>query len=188
MNLVRPNEARRKVPEGERPTAEVPSVAQTNRYMSSGELGEQYFETHEVKMNSFGFDNAPVLLYTHGLGPCIGVCIAWQEWAGIAHLGSLDEYDELPKFIEESKEFLPEDARHNICPVICGGDPEEYAGNIFESREVVVETLKKAGFGEPKIWWNQEGETTSLVAYLNHGIISVESSWGTAKESPIATD
>ena len=162
-----------------------PSVAQTNRYMSSGELGEQYFETHEVKMNTFGFDTAPVLLYTDGLGPCIGVCIAWQQWAGIAHLGSLDEHDELPKFIEQSKEFLPEDARHNVCPVMCGGDPGEYAGDVFESRKVVVEALKHAGFGKLNLCWNDEGETTSLVAYLKHGIICVESSVRATKAFPI---
>ena len=156
--------------------------------MCCDELGQEYRETYEVKMNDYGFGETPILLYTDGLGPCIGVCIAWRSWAGIAHLGKLDEYDELHKFIAKSKEFLPEDAVPNISPIICGGDPDEYAGDILEARRVVVEAVKKAGFGTPSVRWNELGETTSLVAYLKHGIVCVESNRNNNQKYVIATD
>jgi hypothetical protein len=156
--------------------------------MSCDELGPEYLETYEVKMNDYGFREAPILLHTDGLGPCIGVCIAWRSWAGIAHLGSLDEHGELPKFIAESKEFLAENIVRNICPIICGGDPDEYAGDIRESRRVVVEAVKHAGFGKPNLRWNEPGETTSLVAYLKHGIVCVESNRGNNREYAIVMD
>lgn len=137
-------------------------------------------------MNDYGLCEGPILFYTDGLGPCIGVCIAWQAWAGIAHLGSRDECDQLPEFIAEAKEFLPRNVVPHIRPVICGGDPEEDAGDILESRKVVVEVVEKAGFGKPNLCWNEPGETTCLVAYLKHGIVCVESNWGNDEKYAIA--
>jgi len=115
------------------------------------ELGQEYSENNCVEMNQYDFCKGPILFYTDGLGPCIGVCIAWQDWAGIAHLGSHDEHDQLPKFIAEVKEFLPPNVVSQIRPIICGGDPEQYPGDILESRKVVVEVVEKARFGKPNV-------------------------------------
>lgn len=153
--------------------------------MSCYELGQEYSETNQVEMNDYDFCEGPILFYTDGLGPCIGVCIAWQAWAGIAHLGSHDEYYQLPKFIAKAKEFLPRNVIPHIRPIICGGDPEQYPGDILESRKVVVEVVEEAGFGKPNLRWNESGETTSLVAYLKHGIVCVESNWGDDEEYAI---
>jgi len=154
--------------------------------MSCYELGQEYLETHKVEVSDYAFREDPILLYTDGLGPCIGLCIAWRSWAGIAHLGSHDEYDMLPKFIAEAIEFLPQNAVPDICPVICGGDPEEFAEDIRESRRVVVEAVENAGFGKLNVHWNDPGETTSLVAYLKHGIVCVESNRSNDEKYAIA--
>jgi hypothetical protein len=155
--------------------------------MPRNKLAQQYDESKEVGVSEKDFREGPVLFYTDGLGPCIGVCIAWKTWAGIAHLGSLDEHDELPKFIVEAKDRLPPNVVPQIHPIVCGGDPEDFGEHIAESRKVVLETLEKAGFPKPNLHWNSPGETTSLVAYLDHGLVCVESDRpGRDEEDPIA--
>jgi hypothetical protein len=158
---------------------------------------KSHWDNPRVEQNHYGFCSKPVLFSTEGLGPCIGVCIARKKWAGICHLGSHDEYDLLPEFVTRAKEFIPENVVPEIYPVICGGDPfhdapmsserEEYAKNVLESRKRVIEVLKEAGFGKPRIRWNNERETTSLLVDLKAGFVYIENNIGKMWKSPICT-
>lgn len=158
---------------------------------------ESHWNNPRVEPSEWGFCDQPTLFSTDGLGPCIGICIAWKAWAAICHLGSLDEHDLLPALITKAKEIIPEVVVQGIRPVICGGDifderrhvssrdREDYAKTILDSRNRVVEILKEAGFGKPRVRWNDEGETISLIADLRDGIVYIENNIGKMWRSPI---
>jgi len=46
---------------------------------------EHHWNTKTVAMDETGYLNEPGALYTEGLGPCIGICLAYRMWAGIIH-------------------------------------------------------------------------------------------------------
>src|SRR5438045_2735514 len=88
-----------------------------------GESGEsKWLEKVPVPTSEYAFCEAPVLMTTGNLGPCIGVCVAWQMWAGICHIGALDEYDMLPEFLAKALGSIPPNVGPKIRPIICGGD------------------------------------------------------------------
>ncbi len=144
------------------------------------------------------------LLYTDGLGPCIGVCIAWDKWAGLLHSADIfmDEEDVVAELIQKAKKVIPATTISRIHPVLCGGDthdpseidddPEEHAVNVLRCRARIIEILKDAGFGKPHVRWNGSGQTATLSAdlmvsevYVEHDGVEV-GRWKIPKKAPSA--
>ena len=136
---------------------------------------EHHWNVHKVEMDKYGFLAGQGLLYTEGLGPCIGICLAYKGWAGIIH-SSHPPHDEqeIGELIAEAKRVIPKGKLPLVRPVLCGSDPdgsgedepEEYEQNRFDAREKAVEILKMAGFGEARVHWSSAGETAAVFADL----------------------
>ena len=142
-----------------------------------------------VYQRGHGFCARPIWFCTAGLGPCIGLCIAWKWWAGIAHTDwiDMDQCEDIAAVIKRAKKVIPAEVLHSVRPVLCGADiatdgtdpqPRDTAENTLRSRARIVELLREAGFGEPHVWWNQLNETTHLVAHLGQGVIYIDNGYG----------
>ena len=144
---------------------------------------KDHYDTKKVEQNEVGFCNDPILFYTDGLGPCIGICIAWNGWAAILHSANIcmDEADVIRTMIETAKKVIPAEEISRIRPILCGGDledtfdiGEEHAATVQKCRNKAVQILKNAGFGKPHICWSGPGETAAVVADLKIGKVYVE--------------
>jgi len=123
------------------------------------------------------------IIYTEGLGPCIAVCIAFGNWAGIGH-HSIAEHnaENYAKLIAKAKEVIPADRISTIRPILCGSDPQADAGDdqkAYEkqsnkSRAWAGKTLKDAGFANPIVHWRDYGETAEIAVCLIDKIIEGE--------------
>jgi hypothetical protein len=150
----------------------------------SGDL-EEHWESRKVEQNYVGFCEDPILFYTDGLGPCIGVCIAWKSWAGILHTADIfmDEEDVVRDLIQTAKTVIPASIVPAIRPLICGGDiqdlfgisdnPKQDAERIVEARAKAIEIVKDAGFGKPHVRWSN-GQTAAVVADLKNSKMYIE--------------
>jgi hypothetical protein len=136
---------------------------------------EHHWNTHVVAMNEYGFLNEPGLLYTDGLGPCIGICLAYKKWAGIIH-SSHPPHDEkeIGELIAEAKRIIPEKRMPLVRPILCGSDPDgsgeddpkAYEQERLDARQKAIDILKAAGFGEPHLHWSAATETAAVFADL----------------------
>lgn len=147
-----------------------------------------------VYQDEFGVSAQPIWLFTTGLGPCIGICIAWQRWAGIAHSSwiEIDEFNLIAPLISRAKKVIPAKKLLSVRPVVCGGDisdddgisgPEEDSiAGILESRKRIIEILGEAGFGPPLIRWNKWGETTRLIVHRNRNSVYIENEYAIVAE------
>ena len=138
---------------------------------------EHHWNTYKVAMGEYGFLYKPGLLYTEGLGPCIGLCLAYKGWAGIMHSShSPHDEEKIGEMVAETKRAISADKIPlvRVRPVLCGSDPEcdedddpeEYEEERLEARQKIINILKAAGFGEPHIWWSTHGETAAVYADL----------------------
>jgi hypothetical protein len=146
---------------------------------------EEHYDTQKVEQNKVGFCTDPFLFYTDGLGPCIGICIAWRSWAGIVHSSNIfdDEDDIIRELIEAAKQVIPKTVIPRIRPFICGGDtedpygiddmPEQHAVSVLKGRARILRILKDAGFGKPHVNWS-ENQTGALVADLKNLVVYAE--------------
>lgn len=146
---------------------------------------KQHWDSRKVEQNAVGFCEDPILFYTDGLGPCIGVCIAWKSWAGILHSADIfmDEDDVMRELIETARKVIPKSILPNIHPLVCGGDiqdpfgisdePEEDAKRVLEARAKTIEILTNAGFGKPHVVWS-DGQTAAVVADLKNFTMYIE--------------
>jgi hypothetical protein len=74
-----------------------------------------------VEQNEVAFcDNTTQLLWTRGLGCCIGVCIAWNGWAGIIRSADIfaDEKDQVASPIREARTVIRKQIIPRIRPVV----------------------------------------------------------------------
>src|SRR6266699_695558 len=87
-------------------------------------MNSEHWEDQRVEQNNWGFCDKPIPFSTEGVGPCIGVCIAWRKCATIVHSADIfsDEKDEIAKMIEKMKCIIPKSALPSVRPVVCGGD------------------------------------------------------------------
>ena len=146
---------------------------------------EEHWDSRKVEQNEVGFCEDPILFYTDGLGPCIGVCIAWKSWAGILHTADifLDEEDVVRELIQTAKNVIPAPIIPTIRPLVCGGDiqdpfaisddPKKDAERIIQNRAKTIDILKEAGFGKPHIRWS-DGQTAAVVADLKNSQMYIE--------------
>ena len=146
---------------------------------------KDHWNTVYVEMNRWNTLNEDGLLYTDGLGPCIGLCLAFGHWAGIIH-SSHPPHDkkEIGEFIAAAKTVIPHQRLKEIQPVLCGSDPEcdldlddnptEYETERLLARKTIIEILKEEGFGEPKQLWSEATETAAVFADLKRLKVFVE--------------
>lgn len=149
-----------------------------------------HLETRRVEQNLVETcDDPNILFYTDGLGPCIGVCIAWNGWAGILHSADIlsDETDVVASLIEQAKKIIPAGVVPEIQPIVCGGDDNDKSGfcdtqaeedelnlNTRKCRTKILEIMKAAGFGKPRVLWSDHGQTAALFADLLNEEVYVE--------------
>lgn len=146
----------------------------------------EHWNTKEVAQNNFDYSDGCSLIYTDGLGPCIGVCIAWKEHAWILHSARIcdDEDDVILPTLKHVKDIVPQEQIISIQPVVCGGDiytndvpaneADELVADIMRCRKLIIDLLKQEGFGKPIVRWNDEGQTTSISADLNRMVVIIE--------------
>lgn len=146
---------------------------------------KEHWDSQKVEQDNVGFCTDPILFYTDGLGPCIGVCIAWRGWAGIVHSSNIfhDEGDLIRELIQTAKQVIPKTIIPSIRPFICGGDtedpdgigdtPKEHAMIVRKCRARILSILKEAEFGKPHVSWS-ENQTGALVADLKQLVVYAE--------------
>src|ERR1041384_1390567 len=109
---------------------------------------ENHWNAIKVKMDEYEFLSEPGLLYTEGLGPCIGLCLAYKDWAGIMHsIHPPHDEKEIGEVIKEAKRVIPKRKISLVHPVLCGSDPapdddedsEEYEQDRLAAREKIIE-------------------------------------------------
>jgi hypothetical protein len=134
-----------------------------------------------VEQNKRGFCDQKVTISTRGLGPCIGVCIAWNNCAAILHSADIasDETDVIKDMLEEVKSKLPAGALSEIQPILCGGDlynelEDNSSQDVIRNRALIIKILNDEGFGAPIICWNDKYQTVSLFADLKKGKVTIE--------------
>lgn len=136
----------------------------------------------KVEMDEQGTLNESGILYTENLGPCIGLCVAFGNWAGIIH-SSHPPHDEkeIRELIAEAKKIIPQEKICKIQPVICGSDPfcewdnpNDYRNERFRAREKIISILKDEGFDDPIAHWSNDNETAAIFANLEINQIIVE--------------
>jgi hypothetical protein len=146
----------------------------------------EHWNTKKVEQNDFDYSDGCSLIYSDGLGPCIGVCIAWRKHAWILHSANIcfDVDDVILPKLKHVKRIVPEDLIKSIQPVVCGGDiytddlpateADELVADIMRCRQLIIDLLKQEGFGEPIVRWNNIGQTTSISADLNRMVVVIE--------------
>lgn len=156
-------------------------------------------KSRRVYQSNFGVCARPIWFFTGALGPCIGLCIAWNGWAAMAHSDWIDmnQCENVTAVIQRAKNAIPSESWSSIHPVVCGGGvttdidvgdpyPDETLQSLMESRARIVEILCAAGFAAPHIRWYEENEVTFLVANLSKGEIEIRNKTGTVARWPIA--
>lgn len=132
-------------------------------------------------MDKWGVLDQPGVLSTEGLGPCIGVCLAYNGWAGIIH-SSHPPHDrtEIGELIVEAKKAIPAEKLRLIRPILCGSDPaceedlDDPGLSCAEARHTIIDILREEGFGEPVELWSTSGQTAAVFANLEFHKVVVE--------------
>jgi hypothetical protein len=136
----------------------------------------------KLEMNEQGTLGEIGIIYTENLGPCIGLCIAFGNWAGIIHSSHPpDDENEIRELIAKAKKNIPQEKICKIRPVICGSDPlcewddtDDYKNKRFAAREKIICILKDEGFDDPIAYWSKDTETAAVFANLETNQIIVE--------------
>lgn len=161
-------------------------------------MGIYYTDTLKVEQNHWADIAGDSLIYTEGLGPCIGVGIAWKKWAAILHSANidLDEHDEIAGMLSKAKEVIPPSIIPHIRPILCGGDcyddfddpneAEEFERRVRKARKLIEQILTNAGFGKPCMRWNEANQTAALVADLVRGTMTIEVNHRAVQTWPIS--
>jgi hypothetical protein len=152
-------------------------------------MESEHWDNPRVAQDDWGQCSRPVLFSTEGLGPCIGVCIAWGKWAALLHSSyiELDEPNLIAEMISAAKKKIPSALISQVHPVVCGGDvfadesdlspdetPEDFEARVRGSRQRIVDILNAAGFAKSHVRWSRHGETAALIADLKAKKVSVE--------------
>lgn len=149
----------------------------------------QYGEQMKIGVGKHGVLNEEGIIYTEGLGPCVGMCIAYGMWAGMIH-SILPEHDEkeYDELIAAAKAVIPAERLSKIRPILCGSDARDAEGGeatCDASRKWAVNKLKSAGFADPITHWCGYGETAELRASLVDKLVEVEVGYNDPFEYPI---
>ena len=160
-------------------------------------MENEHWKHERIEQDHYGTCHEPILFSTEGLGPCIGVCIAWNGWAGILHSSyiPMDEDDLVQPLFKAAKEMIPAKDISRVRPVVCGGDFTDHEGlshdageteqDVMRARKRIIELLKEAGFGKPRIHWNTPGGRMRLIADLPNHRVTVELNGEELKSWPI---
>ncbi|MEA3189288.1 MAG: hypothetical protein QOD99_3118 [Chthoniobacter sp.] len=148
---------------------------------------DQYGERINVGVDDDEELSEPGIIYTEGLGPCIGACIAYGTWARIVHSSTVElDGEEYETLIAAAKNLIPANRVSSIRPVLCGNDPAADA-TCEASRAWAIKKLKDAGFADPILHWCAQGQTAELRVCLTDKLIEVEVGYKTF-EYPVTQD
>ena len=139
-----------------------------------------------VEMNEFGMEESPDIIETTGLGPCIGVAIAYDKYGFILHSPDviMEQESVTDPFFALLDNKIPSSYRQLIIPVIAGGCVDTYGGSAAEDREIqerilaarkgILRRLTEFGFYKTNYRWANPGESQSLcVDWEEHKIIRI---------------
>ena len=113
-------------------------------------------------------------LYTLGLGPCLGVCLAYENHGFMLHLEDARQQEDslLMPFLDDLRRSVPRSARRMIHPLVAGACLDSYKAfpeeerfvhaDIRYARQLVLRKLRGLGFGVPMIRWCELGRTQNL--------------------------
>jgi hypothetical protein len=141
--------------------------------------------TIEVDQSTFCVVEFPALLTTGGLGPCVGVAIAWGTIAGVLHSPDPDIEEEhvTRPFFQQLTALIPSHVREKITPIVCGaavecyyGDERDHAINeaTLHNREFISAECIRNGFLAPIERWNADHGIQSVEVDLYRGSILIE--------------
>lgn len=140
---------------------------------------KDHWNSEKVGMDEWGILDQPGVLSTEGLGPCIGLCLAYKGWAGIIH-SSHPPHDEkeIGELIAEAKKAIPHEKLRLVRPILCGSDPEidedDPGLSSDEARQAIIDILRSEGFGEPIAHWSTSGQTAAVFANLEFHKVVIE--------------
>lgn len=139
----------------------------------------------DVPQGEFRWSPHPAVIRTDGIGPCVGIALAWGTAGGILHSADVatDERDVVTPFFGCAKAAIPLAARGSVRPIICGAALDVFYGDendavlhaeLRRTRENVQQLVRDHGFGSPIVLWNEPGRSQSLIADLRRGEIIIE--------------
>lgn len=113
------------------------------------EYGE---DIRDVEQDSHEVDVECDILETTGLGPCIGVAVAYRGRLSLAHYpnGASNDFG---GYFNELEILIPSPERASIRPVVAGGLQEYALKNVLADRAYVLNKLTILGFGAPHVRW-----------------------------------
>jgi len=111
----------------------------------------------KIEQLDFGVVEFPNIISTEGLGPCIGIVVAWKHTGLIYH--ATDPYMEAEtteEFLSECKRRIPIPDRHKVLTILCGSliDSSDDSKTTRRARKFIYTELIKAGFTAPIQKWN----------------------------------
>ena len=137
-------------------------------------------EEIEVKQNEYRKAQAPDILYSGGIGPCIIVGALHGKSGYMAHMvDPIVEQDLLESLLKD----LIKNTRNkrDIKIYLAGGGTEsqqdrEYNLGILESRRFTIERIAERGFKESikTVKWNSQDSTQALTLFLSDGRVGYE--------------
>lgn len=135
-----------------------------------------------IPMNEYAVDEACDMLCTDGLGPCIGIAVAYNGRFSLLHAPAPSMSTTGDEFFEALGSTVPKDGRASIRPVVAGGKVSQGSKvAVMKERAWARRELRRLGFGAPREHWCPESadcQDLKLDAHAN--TISVTTSGGPA--------
>ena len=137
----------------------------------------------EVDMEDYKVEADCDVLYTIGLGPCIGVAFSYQGTGFMFHIINAWHSSEsmTDPFFRCAEKMIPHGERQKIHPVVAGAafenqDPENDEATNKEtllSRDYVIDKLSGLGFGAPNIYWAAPNSARDLSLVIKEDTVAI---------------
>ena len=136
-----------------------------------------------ILMNEFAVDEACDVLSTDGLGPCIGIAVAYNGRFSLLHDPGPSMSTTADEFLEALESTVPRDKRAPIRPVVAGGKVSHGSKvAVMKERAWVLKELRRLGFGPPmEHWCPESADSQDLKLDAHANAISVTTSGGPAE-------
>jgi hypothetical protein len=133
-----------------------------------------------VPMSDYAVDKACAVLCTDGLGPCIGIAVAYAGRFSLLHAPGPSVSTTGDEFVEALESAVPKAERAAIRPVIAGGKVSRGSKMaVMNERKWALRELRRLGFGVPREHWCPESaDCQDLKLSANANAISVTTSGG----------
>lgn len=113
--------------------------------------------TVSVPMSECAVDVECDVLRTDGLGPCIGIAIAFQGRLSLLHAPGPSMSSNGDEFLNALEASIPSGDRSAIRPVLAGGKVSQGSKvAVMKERRWARKELRRLGFGAPREHWCPE--------------------------------